>query len=242
MVNIDTVYQRVLALANKEQRGYITPQEFNLFANQAQMDIFEQYFYDLNQFGRMPGNETVYANMVDLLHEKISLFEVAVGSSTVASWGMDGNAVIIPDEVYRLSEARLGAYPIEILTTKEFNKARFSPLTQPTPTRPIARRDFRGLTIVESMSPRVIATTSTHDVNASYIRKPTKIMWSYVVVGEKPLVNKSATDYQDSELHPSEEVNLVIKILGLAGITLKDPALYQAAVAEDNKNIQQEKQ
>ena len=50
MVNIDTVYQRVLAIANKEQRGYITPQEFNLFANQSQMDIFEQYFYDINQF------------------------------------------------------------------------------------------------------------------------------------------------------------------------------------------------
>ena len=46
-VNIDTVYQRVLAFANKEQRGYITPQEFNLFANQAQMEIFEQYFYDI---------------------------------------------------------------------------------------------------------------------------------------------------------------------------------------------------
>ena len=67
MVNIDTVYQRVLALANKEQRGYITPQEFNLFANQAQMDIFEQYFYDLNQFRRLPGNDTIYADMVDIL-------------------------------------------------------------------------------------------------------------------------------------------------------------------------------
>ena len=42
MVNIDTVYQRVLAFANKEQRGYITPQEFNLFANQAQMEIYEK--------------------------------------------------------------------------------------------------------------------------------------------------------------------------------------------------------
>ena len=48
-VSIDTVYQRVLALANKEQRGYITPQEFNLFADQAQMEIFEQYFYDMEQ-------------------------------------------------------------------------------------------------------------------------------------------------------------------------------------------------
>ena len=32
-ISADTVYQRVLALANKEQRGYVTPQEFNLLAN-----------------------------------------------------------------------------------------------------------------------------------------------------------------------------------------------------------------
>ena len=74
-VSIDTVYQRVLALANKEQRGYITPQEFNLFADQAQMDIFEQYFYDINQFNRIPGNSTEYADMLTLLEEKITPFK-----------------------------------------------------------------------------------------------------------------------------------------------------------------------
>ena len=58
MVRVDDVYQKVLALANKEQRGYITPQEFNLFADQAQKEIFEQYFYDLNQFSRVPGNSS----------------------------------------------------------------------------------------------------------------------------------------------------------------------------------------
>ena len=58
-VSVDRVYQTVLAIANKEQRGYITPQEFNLFANQVQNSIFEQYFYDLNQFLRIPGNKTV---------------------------------------------------------------------------------------------------------------------------------------------------------------------------------------
>jgi len=49
MVNIDTVYQKVLAFANKEQRGYVTPQEFNLLANQAQLIIFEQYFHDIDR-------------------------------------------------------------------------------------------------------------------------------------------------------------------------------------------------
>jgi len=74
-VNIDTVYQRVQAIANKEQRGYITPQEFNLHANQAQMDIFEQYFYDLEFFLTQPSNDTTYADMVDMLNEKIDIFE-----------------------------------------------------------------------------------------------------------------------------------------------------------------------
>jgi len=69
MVNIDTVYQRVLALANKEQRGYITPQEFNLFANQAQIEIFEQYFYDLNQSTKIPGNDYYFADIDDLIEE-----------------------------------------------------------------------------------------------------------------------------------------------------------------------------
>ena len=68
-ISINTVYQRVLAILNKEQRGYLTPVEFNLFANQAQLDIFEQYFYDLNQFSRLPGNSTEYSDMVlSLIH------------------------------------------------------------------------------------------------------------------------------------------------------------------------------
>ena len=239
-VNIDTVYQRVLALANKEQRGYITPQEFNLFANQAQMDIFEQYFYDLNQFKRIPGNDTVYSDTTAILEEKISLFEVAVGSSTVAGWGMNGSSIIIPDEVYRLSQIRVGGNPVEILPTKEFNMVRESPLTSPTPVRPIARRDFKGVLIIESMRPTVYVTPSTHGVNASYIKKPTKVNWSSYTLSGSELYD--STNSVDFELHDSEETKLVIKILGLAGVTLKDPALYQIATTEDNKNIQQEKQ
>ena len=61
-VNVDTVYQKVLAIANKEQRGYITPQEFNLFANQAQLDIFERYFYDMSGVDKGLENDTEYAN------------------------------------------------------------------------------------------------------------------------------------------------------------------------------------
>ena len=53
-INVNTVYQTVLLILNKEQRGYITPDEFNKTATQVQLDIFEQYFDDLNQQLRVP--------------------------------------------------------------------------------------------------------------------------------------------------------------------------------------------
>ena len=71
MINIDTVYQTVQALANKEQRGYVTPQEFNLFVNQAQHDIFEQYFYDLNAFRTQRPQGHELGDSVTNLMEKI---------------------------------------------------------------------------------------------------------------------------------------------------------------------------
>ena len=95
-VSVDTVYQRVLAILNKEQRGYVTPEEFNLFANQAQLDIFEQYFYDINQFGRMHGNDTEYSDMLDNLNEKISYFE------KTANLTYSSNHFQLPSDLYRV--------------------------------------------------------------------------------------------------------------------------------------------
>lgn len=75
-VNIDTVYQTVLAIANKEQRGYITPLEFNLLASKAQREIFEQYFYDIKKYDMMHGNSTEFSDMLHILEEKIAPFRV----------------------------------------------------------------------------------------------------------------------------------------------------------------------
>ena len=82
-INVNTVYTTVLNILNKEQRGYVTPQEFNLFANQAQLDLFEQYFYDINQFGRTPGNDTEYSDMLDLLNKKIAIFGFCLMASCI---------------------------------------------------------------------------------------------------------------------------------------------------------------
>ena len=83
-VSVNKVYQKVLAIANKEQRGYITPQEFNLYADLAQKEIFEQYFYNINQMNRMPGNSTEFSDQLYILEEKIAPFRVN-GATMVSS-------------------------------------------------------------------------------------------------------------------------------------------------------------
>jgi len=45
---INSVRNTVLSILNKNNYGYLSPQDFNLFAKQAQLDIFEDYFYQYN--------------------------------------------------------------------------------------------------------------------------------------------------------------------------------------------------
>tara|TARA_S200002703_G_scaffold60227_1_gene52123 strand:- start:7298 stop:8002 length:705 start_codon:yes stop_codon:yes gene_type:complete len=234
MVNIDTVYQRVLALANKEQRGYITPQEFNLFANQAQMDIFEQYFYDINQFGRVPGNKTMYADPVGILEEKIEIFHrgQTLGDGTSNVFNIND----LDFELYRLKQVRYNrtdgvGVKVEKTIHDKFTLSRNSPLTAPTLMRPIYY--LRNTSII--VNPSEIT-----EIDVNYIKKPTTVQWNGYDTPSGQLYNENEST--NFELHPSEEPNLVLNILKLAGIAMKDPSLYQLGAAEEAKDIQQEKQ
>ena len=227
-ISINTVYQRVLAILNKEQRGYLTPVEFNLFANQAQLDIFEQYFYDLNQFSRLPGNSTEYSDMVDILEEKISAFE------TIATPVRSGNRFHEPTDVYRLGTVIYNGSEAEHVNKNEYLYITSSPLSKPTNDFPIYTRDSSGIRIYAAAE----LTTNT-DVTFNYVKEPTEAEWKYTVVNGEALY--LATGTVDFELHDSEETDLVIKILQLAGVSIKDPSIYQVGTAEEAKDVQQEK-
>ena len=236
MVVIDTVYQRVLAFANKEQRGYITPQEFNLFANQAQMEIFEQYFYDINQAARTPGNNYVYADVDDMLEEKLQMFEVSDGTATIAAYPTAGaNARRLPAYVYRVHRIEYDNANCEILKTKDFNDVRQSgALLAPTDSRPIAN--------VRSGLIRVVASNDTFVVPTGlfYFKKPVDVAWGYFVVSGVALYNPAiSTNFQ---LHESEQTELVYKILKFAGVSMKREDILKAGQGMEMTQIQQEKQ
>ena len=74
---INSVRQTVMSVLNKNNYGYISPSDFNLFAKQAQLDLFENYFYSYNyqinkENARASG--TGYADITKGLEEVIDTF------------------------------------------------------------------------------------------------------------------------------------------------------------------------
>ena len=266
-ISIDTVYQRVLALANKEQRGYITPQEFNLHANQAQLDIFEQYFYDLAAMVNLskrgdaqqsPGAnnplEPDFGDTVNILREKISIYE-----ATPVSLAVSGQTFVMPalsNSIYRTGRMYFESNPgsptgaqiplklIEYYTLPMLqelyvakNSSRWHSVDPPEyyytentdGSFSLYREDTgqQAITTANSLKVEVVADP------------PAPVKWGYVVVNEKALYDSNTST--DFNLHRSEETNLVIKILELAGITINKPGLVQIASNEESQNAQQTK-
>ena len=228
MVRIDDVYQKVLAIANKEQRGYITPQEFNLFADHAQMSIFEQYFYDKNQFARRATENST----IELLEQKIQIFE---SNPEFFSSGDD-----LPEDTYQIDSVSI------VLDSGKT-----------IPMQRVSKRELQGISSSPLLSGSALATNyyifnntinfelptslEGNNVVVELVRKPLKPQWTYVIHNQSALYNLHDENLQDFELHSSEENNLVISILKLAGVAIKDVNLSQAATQEEVKNIQQEK-
>ena len=238
-VSVDTVYQRVLGILNKEQRGYVTAQEFNLFANQAQLDLFEQYFYDINQFGRLHGNDTEYSDMLTMLDQKLAPFQ------TSATLIHDGTKFALPNDLYRLGTVIFdntttnnfnvtSTEPIEAerVNQNEFLYINSSPLTKPVNTRPIYTQNSDGINVYG-------ASELIAGVKCTYIKKPAKVQWAYTIVFDEPLYD--ASNSTNFELDPSEETELVIKILELSGLLIKDFNMYNAVNSEEIETVQQEK-
>lgn len=74
-ISVDQVYRTVLLIMNKEQRGYLTPDDFNKIGTQVQLEMFNEYFEELNQQTRVPQNENEYADRIKNLEEKLAPFK-----------------------------------------------------------------------------------------------------------------------------------------------------------------------
>ena len=225
-ISVDTVYKTVLLILNKEQRGYMTPDEFNKIGQQVQLEIFEKYFEDLNQIVRAPQTDADYADRLSYLEEKISIFENN-STKTVVS-----GAVSFLD-VHRLNTVSYNNIELQKVGRKEYYNIIKSPLTKPTELYPIYLQEGNSLKI----EPKSISS-----IDISFIKKPLDIKWNFVADEGLGIFVYTSNGTTDFELHSSEQTEVILRILAYAGIVIRDPQIIQAASAQvQQQNINEKR-
>ena len=232
-VNVNTVYRTVLLILNKEQRGYLTPDEFNRTAAQVQLEIFNEYFEDLNQQLRVPGNDSEYSDRIKNLEQKISIFQDS-GSCGYFAGKFDLPTLTSPTELYKLGTVIYkDEKEVQYVQPNELLELNLSPITKPSVYWPVYQyKDFKIT---------VYPNTIQSDISCTYIRKPYDPRWgftttppNYQYVYNPAQYNpiSEPTGSQDFELHPTEQTNLIIKILLYSGVIIKDQQIVQAAAQQ----------
>ena len=85
---INSVRNTVQSILNKNNYGYLSPSDFNLFAQQAQLDEFEGLFNDYNNYINKQNARTVgtgYADRLKAVAEEIDNFVVSVALANLAN-------------------------------------------------------------------------------------------------------------------------------------------------------------
>ena len=228
---IDSVRRTVLSVINKENRGYISPEEFNLFGKQAQLEIFEDYFYDYVRWVDKENkrfSHSGYGDMPKNIREKIDIF-AEYGDLT---YDAPNTVFTPPTDSYRVESVFYNNNEIDEILKGKLRYLLKSDKAAPTTTYPVYVRLSDNFEIYPN--------TIIDNVKCYYVRKPKDPKWTYTTVLGNPLFNISATDYQDFEIHPSDETEIVIRILSYCGISIRESDIYQIAEGKENKEFQQE--
>ena len=247
-INVNTVYQTVLLILNKEQRGYMTPTEFNSIGTQVQLEIFEKYFEDINQQLRVPQTDTDYADRIESVDEKIAIFKTFAPASYSTVGGLSYFTLPVVDSygsqasVYKLGTVLYNnETQVQRVDRSDFYHINRSPLTKPTTSFPVYLYENQYIYV----KPITIISLITVD----YVRKPISPIWGfsvgtlgqYIFNSNNYDVTNEPTGSLNFEIHSSEQTELILKILLYAGVVIKDPQIVQIAasqIAQENQNQQ----
>jgi len=242
-IDVYTVYTTVLTILNKEQREYLTPYEFNSLATQVQLEVFEKFFEDYNQYLRGPKTDEEYASRLEHIRDEFQIFEEYKSASSHSS----PNVYTLPTTpaVHRLGTVFYtgvkNAPAIQLTTRRDYKRQTMSPLTSPSTTFPIALYEKDKVTVYP---PKEVYTgaLANSDVHFSYIRKPKDVRWGYKIDATTGAYIYDDTVYDpnnppanpteastDFEIDDSQQTEVIIGILKYAGVVIRDPQIIGIA-------------
>jgi len=243
-ISVNQVRNTVLFLLAKSNRGYLGVDEFNSFCQLAQLDIFENLFYQYNQFlnkenKRLTGTE--YANLPKNLREQIDVFSEYTTQAnftyngTTNLWSYTGTDLYRAENLSLVETATTKKIDIQEVQKRELNILKNSPMTSPSLLFPCYIRKGTSFEI----SPIV---PTGYYAELFYIRVPRPCKWTFQLVAGNPIYNASASDLQDFELSQSLFSTVVTKILGYAGISVRENEIIGVSESEEMQTWQKQNQ
>tara|TARA_R110000751_G_scaffold142131_1_gene245579 strand:- start:463 stop:1194 length:732 start_codon:yes stop_codon:yes gene_type:complete len=241
---INSVRNTILAILNKNNYGYISPADFNLFAKQAQLDIFDDYFYQYNQLinkenARLSGSGYAdvrkgYEEVIDMFSETKTLNQNLLNQYFLPSQTTTGDDYYLINKVLCFSGGILRG-EAEKVSNSKITMLNLSNLTAPTFQYPAYNLEGSFITIYPAQF------NGATDVQAQYIRYPKTPNWTYLTVANgDPAFNQSNADFQDFELSPDDETSLVFKILQYAGMSIRD--IQEAQFGAEQEQMEEQKE
>lgn len=218
-MNINSAYKLVDLILNKSQQGNITPDQFNLAAEVAQMSVINQLL----------GNEQEYQPGVPIprygfgLNQKIQEDLRVITKVPTALVFTSGVATYPTDSLYLfdLAETTGGneIRPCEIDEARILNQSQIKP--------PIS-----GKAVYYVLGANIyVLPTSIVNTLVTYVRIPATPLWNYTTVNNQPVY--SASGSQDFELGPLTHFRIVCKILQYFGLNLSVEAVTQYGLSAE---------
>lgn len=240
---INEVRDSVMSLLNKDNRGYITPTEFNTYARQAQLDIFQKYMYEysnamIKQNARYHGEG--YSNIVKRISEILDKFS----EYKTLSYNLITGTLDLPVDYYYIEKIIYNNnVEVDKVEHSKILNLLNSNLTAPTSSYPayILKSNPGGIIVYpNSLMNPIPPSTTTTNIQIRYVRYPKDPVWTYnTISGGEPIFDSTNLSYQDFEVPESEFVSLVVKILQYSGLSIREAEVVQDAKAEEIQTEQQ---
>ncbi|MDA7993505.1 MAG: hypothetical protein MPJ25_10765 [Pirellulales bacterium] len=230
-IRVDNVYQTILALLNREQRGWFTPEEFNRAAYLAQSSIFEKTFEEETN---LKVNRKWDSMKAMHLREKIEVFKTFGAATSVSN----SNIFTLPSDLYRLDvvEVTMNEAGVDV-------KRRASLL----PTTHIQFIERSDKQLISAFSPKFVRRENTDaglgqvelfpstivsGVSVWYTKSPSDPIWGFDRFGSSNTPAYNPAKSNDFDLHISERPELIKRILFYAGINLREADVQQVAAGD----------
>jgi|DEB0MinimDraft_6_1074348.scaffolds.fasta_scaffold02559_2 hypothetical protein len=256
MASVESVYFALKDLANKDQRGFITPTTFNRFAQVAQLNIFNRLFVDArkDKVARLRNIEGARPlGSKKQIKEDLSFFskELIITQSNDVFSKPDDLARIISmrteletdissfDKLYsNLVYGEVTSKNIDIVYDEEkLNYILKSSLSVPTESRPIA-------VLGDDIE---VFPTSVKKIRVRYYKYPegklatngtrTSLTPRFGYTVDNGVEGYSASLSIDFELPDHYEAELIMEMAKLIGVNLRDADVFNYATSEQQRKM-----